>query len=121
MNRMDRNAYVLHQVHPLKLGADVAADVVSVRLMWARRPFAALLVAHALAVAGSAVVLRHDPSWLAGTRRGRYVLSHMPLTAQALRYAGQCLAWRAAYRRRPAGIALGHLLVVAGWCHGLVR
>jgi hypothetical protein len=117
---MDRNAYLLHQVHPLKVGADVAADVVSVRLMWQRRPIAALLVAHALAAAGSTVVLRRDLSWLAATRRGRYVASHMPPTAQVLRYAGQCLAWRAAYGRRPAGIALGHLLVVAGWCHGLV-
>jgi hypothetical protein len=44
----------------------------------------------------------------------------MPPSAQVVRYVGQLLAWYAAYRRRPVGIALGHGVVVLGWSHGLL-
>lgn len=115
----DRDTYLLHQVHPAKLATDISADVVSVWLMWQRRPRAALLVAHAAALVASMVLTRCDLSPLRATRRGRYVLAHMPPSAQALRYLGQVLAWYAAYRHRPAGIALGHGLIAAGWSHGL--
>lgn len=117
---MDRDAYLLHQVHPAKLAADISADAVSTWLMWRHRPAAALLLAHAVAALASAFLVGRDLSGLRTTRRGRYVLSHMPPSAQALRYAGQVLTWYAAYRHRPAGIALGHALVVAGWSFGLV-
>ena len=108
-------------MHPAKLATDAAADVVSTWLMWRGRPGTALLVAHAAAGAASAVVARRDLSALSHTRRGRYVLAHMPASAQAVRYAGQLVVWRAAARHRPWGIALGHLVVAAGWSHGLVR
>jgi len=117
---MDRNTYLLHQVHPAKLATDISADVVSTWLMWQRRPRAALLLAHAAAALASATVTRCDLSPLQTTRRGRYVLSHMPPSAQALRYFGQILAWYAAYRHRLAGVALGHVLIAAGWSHGLL-
>ena len=117
---MDRNTYLLHQVHPAKLATDISADVVSTWLMWQRRPRAALLLAHAAAALASATVTGCDLSPLQTTRRGRYVLSHMPPSAQALRYLGQVLAWYAAYRHRPAGVALGHVLIAAGWSHGLL-
>ena len=55
------------------------------------------------------------------TRRGRYVLIHMPPFAQALRYFGQVAAWYAAYHHRPVGIALGYVLIAAGWSHGLLQ
>jgi len=118
---MDRETYLLHQVHAAKLATDLAADVASTWLMWHRRPRASLVVAHLLAAVASACVARRDLSALKETRRGRYVLSHMPPSAQAVRYLGQVLAWHEAYRRRPAGIALGHVIVAAGWSHGLLR
>src|SRR6476469_9753036 len=117
---MDRETYLLHQVHAAKLATDLAADAVSTWLMWHRRPRASLVVAHLLAAVASACVARSDLSALKETRRGRYVLSHMPPSAQAVRYLGQVLAWHEAYRRRPAGIALGHVIVAAGWSHGLL-
>ena len=117
---MDRDAYLLHQIHPAKLATDLSADVVSTWLMWRHRPRAAVVSAHAAAAVASVVILRRDLSRLATTRRGRYVLTHMPSSAAAVRYLGQLVVWRAAYRRRPLGIVLGHLLVVAGWSHGLL-
>jgi hypothetical protein len=117
---MDRNTYLLHQVHPAKLATDLGADVVSTWLMWQRRPRTALLLAHTAAALASATVTRWDLSPMQTTRRGRYVLIHMPPSAQALRYVGQVAAWYAAYQHRPAGIALGHVLIAAGWSHGLL-
>jgi hypothetical protein len=43
----------------------------------------------------------------------------MPPSAQAVRFVGLLVSWRAAYRHRPWGIVTGHLLVVAGWSFGL--
>ena len=117
---MDRNTYLLHQVHPAKLATDVGADVVSAWLMWHHRPRTALLLAHTAAALASATVTRWDLSPLQTTRRGRYVLNHMPPSAQAVRYLGPVVAWYAAYHRRAAGIVAGHILIAAGWSHGLL-
>lgn len=116
---MDRKTYLLHQVHPAKLATDIGADIASAWLMWHHRRGTALLVAHAAAALASAAVTRRDLSQLANTRRGRYVVGHMPPSAQALRYIGQVLVWHAAHRHRLAGIALGQVVVVAGWSYGL--
>jgi hypothetical protein len=117
---MDREAYLLHQVHAAKLATDISAAIVSGWLMWHRRVPAALLAGFAPAAIASALVTRRDLSALADTRRGRYVLAHMPPAAQALRLAGQVVVWRAEYEHRVAGIVAGHALVAAGWSHGLL-
>ena len=117
---MARQAYLLHQVHAAKLATDVSAGIVSGWLMWQRRVPAALLAGFLPAVIASALVTRRDLSELAETRRGRYVLMHMPPAAQALRLAGQVVVWRAEYEHRLAGIAVGHVLIAAGWSHGLL-
>jgi hypothetical protein len=86
--------------------------------MWQRRIPVALVIAHVPPIVASAVVLWRDLSGLRGTRRGRYVLAHMPPAAQAVHMLGQITAWRAAYRHRPGGILLGVLVIVAGWSFG---
>lgn len=117
---MDRDAYLLHQVHAAKLATDISADVASTWLMWHRRVPAALVASFLPAAAASAVLIRRDLSGIRNTRRGRYVLAHMPPSAQAIRLAGLVMLWRAAYRHRLAGIAAGHVLVAVGWSHGLL-
>ena len=109
---------LVHQVHPAKIGADVAASVVSNVLLWRARPKAGIAVRVLLPLAGSAAVLRFaDLDALARTGRGRYVLAHMPPPAQAVRLAGDALMGLGAYRHRPALIAVGAAVVVAGWSH----
>ncbi len=117
---MDRDALLLHQVHAAKLTADVAGSIASTPLMWQQRVPLALLSAFLPAVVASAVIMRTDLSKLRRTRRGRYVLAHMPPAAQAVRGAGQLIAWWAAYRHSPAGILAGLAVVVVGWSHGLL-
>lgn len=117
---MERDAYLLHQVHPAKLAADVSADLASTWLMWRRHVPHALLAGFLPAAVASTVLIRRDLSGIRDTRRGRYVLAHMPPSAQAVRFVGQVIAWRAAYRHHLAGIAAGHILIAVGWSHGLL-
>lgn len=110
---------LLHQVHPAKISADVTASIVSSVLLWREKPVTAVAVRYALPIAGSAAVLAMaDLDALARTRRGRYVLAHMPPTAQAARLAGDALMGFGAYRRSPALVAAGAAVVILGWSHG---
>ena len=109
---------VVHQVHPAKIGADVAAAVVSNALLWHDRPTAAVAVRVIVPVAGSAAVLGFaDLDGLAQTRRGRYVLAHMPPSAQAVRMAGDVLMGLGAYRRSAMLVLAGAAVVGIGWSH----
>jgi hypothetical protein len=111
---------LVHQVHPAKLAADITASVVSNTLLWRRRPWAAAVTRFAPAVAGSVAVLRlADLDALARTRRGRYVLVHMPPSAQAVRAAGDAVMATGAWRRSWPLMVAGALVVVAGWSHAL--
>jgi hypothetical protein len=117
--RMTEGA-LLHQVHPAKLSADVTASIVSDILLWRERPVAAVALRCLVPVASSAAVLGlADLDALSRTRRGRYVLAHMPPSAQAIRLAGDALMGVAAYRRSPALFAAGAAMVMVGWSHAL--
>jgi hypothetical protein len=104
---IDRDIYLLHQVHPAKLANDVLSGLLSTALIWRRRVRRALLAGFIPAALAWSLVIRGDLSPLRATRRGRYVLEHMPPAAQAVRPLGQVAMRWAAYRRRPAGIVVG--------------
>ncbi|HVB43376.1 MAG TPA: hypothetical protein VNF47_11815 [Streptosporangiaceae bacterium] len=111
---------LIHQVHPGKIGADVIASVLSNTLLWQARPKTAVAVRVLLPAASSVVVLGlADLDALVRTRRGRYVLAHMPPSAQATRLAGDALMGLGAYRRSPALLLAGAAVVAAGWSHAL--
>ena len=52
-------AVLLHQVHPIKLAADISASIASNSLLWQHRPHSGLLVRFILPKAGSALVLSY--------------------------------------------------------------
>ncbi len=111
---------LLQQVHPAKIGVDVTASIISNVLLWQERPVTGVAVRCVLPVAGSAAVIGlADLDALARTRRGRYVLAHMPPAAQAIRLAGDALMGLGSYRRSPSLFAVGAAVVVLGWSHGL--
>jgi hypothetical protein len=111
---------LIHQVHPGKISADVAACVASSVLLWRERPMAAVAVRLIVPVAGSAAVLSlGDLDGLTRTRRGRYVLAHMPPSAQAVRLAGDALMGLGAWRRSAPLIMAGAAVTGIGWSHGL--
>jgi hypothetical protein len=111
---------LIHQVHPAKISADVAASIISNALLWQARPKAAMTVRCVLPMAGSAAVLGlADLDALARTRRGRYVLAHMPPSAQVVRLAGDAVMGIGAYRRSSALMLAGAAVVMIGWSHAL--
>jgi hypothetical protein len=111
---------VIHQVHAAKIGADVASAVVSNFLLWRERPAAAMAVRVLIPVAASGVVLAlADLDGLSRTRRGRYVLAHMPLSAQVVRFAGDALMGLGAHRRSAPMMVAGAAMIGAGWSHPL--
>jgi hypothetical protein len=117
---MSSNGVLVHQVHPVKLGFDITASVVSNFLLWRHRLVWGILTRYLLPPIGSAVVLRYgDVATLERTERGRYVLEHMPPATTALRLAGDTVMAVGSWRRRPGLMLAGGLLVAAGWSHGL--
>jgi hypothetical protein len=118
---MDDRA-ILHQVHPGKLAGDISASIISNVLLWRRRPVAGIVTRYVLPMAASAIVLSTaDVERLRGTAAGRYVLANMSPAAMAVRLAGYVVMALGSWYRRPRWIALGLLVVAAGWSEGLVR
>jgi hypothetical protein len=108
----------IHQVHGAKIATDVAAAIVSNLLLWRDRPTAAMAVRLILPVAGSAAVLGlADLDGLSRTRRGRYVMAHMPPSAQAVRLAGDAIMGLGAYRRSVTLLLAGAGMIGVGWSH----
>jgi len=109
---------LVHQVHPAKIAADVTASVVSNMPLWQGRPKAALAVRIVLPVVSSLAVLTlADLDALAQTAPGRYMLAHMPPSAQAVRLAGDALMGFGARRRNLALLLAGAAVIVVGWSH----
>jgi hypothetical protein len=119
---VDAETILIHQVHPLKLAADISASVVSNMLLWQHRLGPAVLARYVPPIVGSALVIRFgDLDALRQTSRAKYVLAHMPPASTAIRLAGDVVMAVGSWRRRPAWIAAGALIVAAGWSHGLIR
>src|SRR5260370_18615863 len=89
---VDRDAILVHQVHPVKLAFDIAASLVSNALLWQHRLAAGLASRYLLPIAGSALVLGFpDLDRLRNTKRGQYVLYHIPPASTPLPLAGATL------------------------------
>lgn len=87
-------------------------------LLWQGRPKPALAVRVVLPVAGSlAVLMLADLGGLAKTTRGRYVLAHMPPSAQVVRLAGDAVVGLGAHRRSFALLLADAAIIAVGWLH----
>jgi hypothetical protein len=117
---VDAETILVHQVHPLKLAADISASFVSNMLLWRHRLGPGLLARYLPPIVASALVIRFgDMDGLRRTRRAQYVLEHMPPATTAVRLAGDLVMAVGSWRRRPGWVAAGAAIVAAGWSHGL--
>ena len=71
------------------------------------------------AVGSLAVLTLADLDGLALSAAGRYVLAHMPPSAQAVRLAGDALMGAGAHRRSFALLLAGTAVIAAGWSHAV--
>jgi hypothetical protein len=114
----ERSLY--HQIHPAKLGTDLAAELVSVRLFWQHRLAAGLAFHLIPPVIASAVITGRTAELerIKASPAGRYVAAEMTPRMVGLRVAGDLVTVLGAWQRRPFVIAVGALLVIAGWTLG---
>jgi hypothetical protein len=87
-----------HQIHPVKLAADVGGSLVSTYPMWRRRFVAAMLAAFVAATVASALVIGcADLERRKHSRFGRYVHRYMDWRVSAWRFFGQVVMWVGAW------------------------
>lgn len=111
-----------HQIHPAKVAVDISASIVSGYLVWQHQALLGIVIAFAMAIVGSLLVMRFcDLEWLADSRLGRYVAWHMTKPIEVWRMGGQIVMWLGCWYHQWASILLGALLVIAAWMFGLVR
>jgi hypothetical protein len=105
-----------HQIHPLKLLADLSAEGLSLYLFWQRRPLAGLVAALGPAVLASALLMgwadlepyKHSPG-------GRYIRCYMTPPVVAVRVLGTVVTHTGAWYHRPLLIPVGLTLVLLAW------
>ena len=110
-----------HQVHPLKLAADIGSTIVSVPILWNGDVVLGLIVALGTPVVGSAVVLSTaDLNATAASDLGAYLRRYMTPPVQGLRLAMGLLVLWAAWAHAVPLIAAALLIVALAWGYGLV-
>jgi hypothetical protein len=110
--------YLVHQVHPAKLVADIGASTLSTFFFWQRRLVPGLLAFALPPVVASTVVLRLDLDRLGRSPAGRYSREHMPASLQVVRAASAVLLAVGGWHRRPLLIATAAAMIGLGWSHG---
>jgi len=116
-----REKILFHQVHPVKLGTDVASAFVSLYFLWQHALIIGLLAHLVPPPVGSAIVMACvDLEPYKNSRLGAYLVRYMRPGAQAARLVGDLIMVVAAWFRAPGGIAVGLLIVIAAWSHGLI-
>ena len=120
MTNADKILY--HQIHPLKLGTDIAAAVVSLYFFWKHQLLLALALHILPPVAASVLVISFAD--LAREQRspfGRYVGRMMTRTVEAIRLAGDIITVLGAWYHSYAVIALGLVVIIGAWLSGKAR
>ncbi len=114
-----REKVLYHQVHPLKLAADISASVVSTYLFWVHSLVPGIIVMFAPPILMSAVLLNTlDFTWIRDSAVGRYLKRSMTRAMEAVRFAGTLPMVFGAWFHLPWLIALGLAMVLFGWLRG---
>ena len=108
-----------HEIHPAKLGVDVARFTLATYLFWQHRfllGLAAVLVPAVLAAA--LIIVFADLERLRQSAFGRYFGRVMTRPVRAWGFAGMVIAWAAAWYHQPWLIVAGVLITLAAWFSG---
>jgi hypothetical protein len=111
-----------HQVHPAKLAADVAAEVISLYFFWQHELALGLLIHFMPPIVASTALVGSGKDFadIRRSRLGHYLDRYMTPAAQLARLLGDIITVLAAWWHSPLGIAAGLLIVAAAWGYGLV-
>ena len=120
MNFRDKVLY--HQIHPLKLGTDILASLVSLYFFWQHRLLIGLLL-HLLPpfIASLVVICMVDLGTQRQSTFGQYLKRMMTHKIEAIRLSGDIVMVLGAWSRSPPLIGAGLAIVIAGWLSGIVK
>jgi hypothetical protein len=111
-----------HQIHPLKLAADISCEPVSLYFLWQRNLFVGLIMHFGPPVAATLWLIRRaDLEAYKNSAGGAFLRRHMTKTVEAIRLAGDLVMMAGAWLHRPSMIGCGLAVVALAWCSGLIR
>ena len=111
-----------HQVHPLKLLADISTAVASLWLLAEHRVLLGLVIMLLPPALVSAIVISTgDLESIKNSEVGRYLLQYMTSAATALRLTGMLIMSVGAWHRQWLWVLAGLSVVVYAWTRGLIR
>jgi hypothetical protein len=111
-----------HQIHPLKLAADIGCEPVSLYFLWQHDLFIGLVTHFGPPVVASLWLIgRADLEPCKNSAGGAFLRRHMTRTVEVIRLAGDLAMIAGAWANRPSVIGCGLAVVVLAWCSGLVR
>ena len=110
-----------HQIHPLKLFVDISTGFFTTWLSWQHDWFwfLLLLVIPSLIISYFLIEFANlEP--LKDSKFGNYIKIHMTSGMEAIRFSGQIIMWIAAWYHMIFLIILGFIIIICGWCSGLI-
>jgi hypothetical protein len=111
-----------HQIHPLKLAADIGCEPISLYFFWQHNLLLGLLTHLAPPIAASIWLIRcGNLEAYKNSAGGAFLRLHMTRTIEAIRFSGDILMAVGAWIRSPWLIALGVAIVILAWASGLMR
>jgi hypothetical protein len=117
---LDVNEKVLyHQIHPLKLAADIISAFVSLFLLWIHDLVLGLIVGYVPSVIATVLIISFaDLEKYKQSTFGKYVKTYMNRTMQAVRLAGDTLSKIAAWYNIILLIIISMLMILLAWLRG---
>ena len=113
---------LFHQIHPLKLGTDILAEVVSLYFLWRHQLIIGLITHFVPPILASVLLISlADFERQRSSPLGRYISWHMTRSMEGLRLGGDIVMAVGAWLRQPIVIAGGLLIVLGAWSGGRLR
>jgi hypothetical protein len=110
-----------HQIHWLKLLTDISVSILTTYLIWYHNVFWFLIFCLAPSVIASYLIIKFvNLGKLKESSLGKYIEKHMTSLIEAIRMAGQIIVWIGSWYHLTFLIVIGILIVIAGWCKGLL-
>ena len=110
-----------HQIHPLKLGTDILASIVSLYFFWQHELLIALALHFLPPIIMSALLVRYAAlERYRESSLGRYIGRYMTHTIEGVRLFGDLVTIMGAWNHDWFLLTAGFAVVLGAWCNGLL-
>ena len=111
-----------HQIHPLKLAADIGCEPVSLYYFWRHNLLLGLATHFLPPIAASLLLIRYaNFEAYKNSKAGAYLRRHMTEPVQTVRFVGDLAMVFGAWFHQIVWIAVAVVVIIGAWCAGLMR